>query len=103
LGALNYTGNTNLGFGVLAMYNVSTYKSNWWGYLKKRLLVLIIGLFILPGLCFYQNQMQVYNQKVHERSFTRTESIDIYIPFSDYKPNIVNYFIFVKDFYAAFW
>jgi len=34
------------------MYNIYTYKSNWWGFVAKRLLIAVVAFFVISCLLF---------------------------------------------------
>jgi ABC-type dipeptide/oligopeptide/nickel transport system permease component len=39
------------------MYTVYTYKSNWWGFIRKRVLIAVLGLFVITSISFSSYQI----------------------------------------------
>jgi|WetSurMetagenome_2_1015567.scaffolds.fasta_scaffold24892_6 peptide/nickel transport system permease protein len=84
------------------MYNVYTYKSNWWGFIGKRVLIAVLVFFVITLLVsFAVNRNPSYFSLP---PVTSIEQIEEYVHSQGWDtPLIIRYFRWMGDFFTGEW
>jgi len=84
------------------MEAVYSYKSNWWGFVSKRLLIAVIAFFVISIVIFFllilssPNEVYPFLSPQHENSIIMDEHwLD--------KPLSAQYFQWIGDFFTGNW
>jgi peptide/nickel transport system permease protein len=84
------------------MTNSVTYKSNWWGFIGKRVLIAVIAFFIFSFAMFYTVNSPM--QAIHSTPILSVEEVREIIKERGLdKPKIERYFNWLESFFTGDW
>jgi ABC-type dipeptide/oligopeptide/nickel transport system permease component len=84
------------------MYNVYTYKSNWWRFVGKRVLIAVVAFFVITFLIFSLNRLFVspsdtYLPPLTNEQLERLRHIETYD-----RPGYKLYYLWIKGFFTGY-
>jgi peptide/nickel transport system permease protein len=81
-----------------------TYKSNWWGYVSKRLFMAVIAFIIISLLIFIILNYEDSPTGIFYPNFTKVELETLYMQLGiDTSPLVVRYFHWMGNFFNGNW
>ena len=88
------------------MFYTQTYKSNWWGFIGKRLLVTVIAFFVISFLIFFTIQVNLPPPLLLSDppgTMSKEEVVRSIQESCEYTGLIFLYFRWVGDFFTGDW